>query len=369
VVARADPFFRAVVAAGLAHGALIASMLRSIPPENETFSRARLQVPASELIDIDIPSTEQVSTESLGAPEVVAHDGASLHTRSRSALARRSSSSFRNDVPFREDEGAAESANAPSAAEAARSGSASKVPVEPHSLSLDQLGLEGPNRLALRTWQRVEAASMRRAASAEGVQSADRIVQSMRQLAWEHDRKIGLGSGGPVAAALEKAAYESNATLEGQATFEVLVIGNIVSAISLVASGSQHKNTWNDVANNALAQLAGRRVRAPHGSRGVVLHIQVASRAALPSGHDPGVEISVGPFVVQRGQGKRSARLAFLVPDPGLTSAIDMRGAAGGLPASGGGVILVRTDIDPVDLGAKARRVVHAHTLEESPLD
>jgi hypothetical protein len=338
---------------------MVAGLVSGIPPEAPTLPLARPQVPDAELIDIDIASTEGVSAESLGAPEVVAHHVASPHERSPSTFAHRASSTLRMAVPLGEAKSGDESLNP--------SNPAGEVSVAP--LSLGDLGLEGPNRLALRGWQREPGTPMQRAASTEGLPSADRVVQSMRRLAWEHDRKIGLGSGGPVAMALEKAAYESDAVLEGEATFEVVVTGNVVSTISLVASGSKDKNSWNDVAKSALAQLKGRRVRSPHGGRGVVLHIQVASRAALPSGHDPGVEISVGPFVVQKGQGKRSARLAFLVPDSGLTPAIEMRSGSGGLPAPAGGVSLVRTDMDPVDLGANARRVVHAFTLDETPLD
>ena len=249
-----------------------------------------------------------------------------------------------------------------SAAEVAvRAASATDAAANEPSLSLDQLGIEGPNRLSLQTIKKDHSAAPERAASPE------RIVQSMRQLAHEHDRKVGLGADGPVAMALEKAAYQSKVTLDGQATFEVVIIGNLVSAVSLVPTDAKPGSAWNEVAKTAFAQLVGRRVRVPTGSRGVVLRIQVVSRAALPSGHDPGVEITVGPLVVQRGGGKRSARLAFL-GSIGLTSVIDLPGAAR-LPSAGAVVSLVRTDIDPVDVGAKDRQVVHTYTLDETPLD
>jgi hypothetical protein len=190
----------------------------------------------------------------------------------------------------------------------------------------------------------------------------------MRRLAEAHDAKVGLGAGGPVATVLEKATYASDVALDGKATFEVVVIDNLVSAISLAPSSAEKQSAWNEVAKTALAQLAGRRVRVPTGRRGVVLHIQVASRSALPGGHDPGLEVTVGPFVVQRGSGKRSARLAFL-DSVRLTSAIDLLSTTTPFSAPGAVGNLVRTDIDPVDLGAKGRRVVHTTTLDETPLE
>jgi hypothetical protein len=238
--------------------------------------------------------------------------------------------------------------------------SASEVVADESSLSLEQLGLAGPNRLSRTYYEHALAAP--RVAPDRGV------THSMRRLAAAHDHEMGLGAGGSVATALEKAVYGGNVALNGQATFEVVVIDNLVSAISLVPSSAEKQSAWNEVAKMALAQLAGRRVRAPTGRRGVVLHIQVISRAALPSGHDPGLEVTLGPFVVQRGSGKRSARLAFL-DSVRLTSATDLLGAATPLSAPGAVANLVRTDIDPVDLGAKSRRVVHTSTLDETPLD
>jgi hypothetical protein len=189
-------------------------------------------------------------------------------------------------------------------------GTAAEEGAAESSLSLDQLGLDSPNRLSLRPPK--DEASL----------SAERLGQSMRQLAQEHDRRVGLGAGGPVAVALQNATYRTTVPLDGRATFEVVVIGNYLSSITLVPASSETDRVWNDVAKAALADLTGGRIRTPAGSRGVVLHIQVISRAPLPSGHDPGLEISVGPIVVHRGKGKRSARLSILGPGPMLSSSV-----------------------------------------------
>jgi hypothetical protein len=344
VATRVDPFLRAVLVAWVAHAVGLATALWSAGSAEGPAPAAAPQAAVAELIDIDLPSAETVSESSAESDVMIARRVAAPHPRSRSASRR----------------GAGLTGSATEAA--ARAGSAKEAVVEAPSLSLEQLGIEGPNRLSLRTLEEEPLAAPER------VPSTARVVQSLRQLAQEHDSKLGLGAGGPVATALEKAAYQSNVTLDGQATFKAVVIGDVVSAISLVPSGTEKQSAWNEVAKTALAQLAGRRVRVPRGSRAVVLHIQVVSRAALPSGHGPGIEITVGPFVVQRGSGKRSARLAFL-DSVRLTSAVDLLGTSVPFSAPGAVVNLVRSDIDPVDLGAKDRHVVHTSTLDETPLD
>ena len=355
MLARVDPFLRALLVAGVAHGTVIASVQRSVAPDAQPTAAVEPGAAAAELVDIDVLLAETVSdpsptesTVTISGPVPPSRHG------SRPAFRRHAQPAQDRSEPV-DLTGSADDA-------AVRAASATDAVAEKPSLSLDQLGLEGPNRLSLRTIKRENPPATERAASPE------RFVQSMRQLAQEHDRKAGLGAAGPVAMALETAAYQSNVPLDGQATFEVVVMGDVVSAVSLAPSDAKPESAWNEVAKTALAQLAGRRVRVPTGRRGIVLRIQVASRAALPSGHDPGVEVTVGPFVVQRGSGPRSARLAFL-DSIGLTSLIDLPGTAARLPSAGAVVSLVRTDIDPVDLGAKDRQVVHTSTLDETPLD
>jgi len=331
----------------------MATVLRGIASEDQPGPAMKSQAAPGELIELEIPSIEKVSDESPTESKVMI-SGASAPSPPRS----RSASRRGGHPVVRKEALSAEEPVEP----VDLAGSATEAAAAAPSLSLDQLGLEGPNRLSLRLPEAEHRPATERAASAE------RVVQSMRQSAQEHDRKLGLGAGGPVAMALENAAYRSHVKLDGQATFEVVVIGNAVSAISLVPSSGDKQSAWNEVAQTALAQLAGRRVRVPTGSRGVVLRIQLVSRAALPSGHDPGVEVTVGPFVVQRGRGKKSARLAFL-DSVRLTSASDLLGTSVPFSAPGAVVSLVRTDIDPVDWGANDRQVVHSYTLDETLLD
>jgi hypothetical protein len=359
VAASANPFLRALVAAGVAHGAVLATVWKSAVPGDQPVFAASPPAAAAELIEIDLPSVERFSDElHTESAVMIARDVTPSRPGSRYPSGRDRRSAFGTEVHLVEDPGAAGSATDAAAPASTATETAAGEP----SFSLEQLGLEGPNRLSSRTFDERPSATTGRPSSASPVD------QSMRQLARDHDRQLGLGAGGPVATALKEAAYRANVTLDGQATFKVIVIDNAVSSISLVPSGAEKQNAWNEVAKNALAQLTGRRVRSRSGSRGVVLHIQIVSRAALPSGHDPGIEISVGPFVVQRGRGKRSARLAFLEPAPMLTSTIAARDPSG-RTSPGTAVNLISTDIDPVDLGAKDRQVVHAYTIDETPLD
>jgi hypothetical protein len=359
VAASAHPFLRALLAAGVAHGAVLATVWKNAVSGVQPVFAASPPAAAAELIEIDLPSVERFSDElHTESAVMIARDVTPSRRRLRNPSQRDGRSAFGTEVHLVEDPGAAGSVTDAAAPARTATESAAGEP----SFSLEQLGLEGPNRLSLRTFNERPSATTGRPSSASPVD------RSMRQLARDHDRQLGLGAGGPVATALKEAAYRANVTLDGQAVFKVIVIDNAVSAISLVPSGAEKQNAWNEVAKNALAQLAGRRVRGRSDSRGAVLHIQLVSRAALPSGHDPGIEISVGPFVVQRGRGKRSARLAFLEPAPMLTSAIDVRDTSG-RPSPGTAVNLIGTDIDPADLGAKDRQVVHAYTIDETPLD
>jgi hypothetical protein len=359
VVARLNPFVRAFLAASVVHGAVVGVLVASLPVEEQAAARVEPPIAAVELIDIDVPFNGPVFND-VPTPGGLIQGKRATRQRPR-PVAGRSAHPLRTEMPSAEDSVGPIGQMGSASASVNGASSSEESTADGPSLSREQLGLEGPHRLSVHTYEEAHSQTGR-------VSSAERIIQSMRQLALEHDRSVGLGGGGAVATALTTAAYRTGARLNGQATFEVVVIGNVVSTISLVTSDAGKQSLWNEVARTALAQLAGRHVRGPTGRRGVILRLQVSSRAALPSGHDPGLEISVGPFVLQRGSGKRSARLAFLEPDPTLTSATDLRGA-GGATASGGGVSLFRTDIDPADLGANERQVVHSYTLDETPLD
>jgi hypothetical protein len=340
---RVDPFLGAFVAAVVAHAALIAAILRSIPAPEE-------RAVGAEPIELDIiadvlPDALRDESPAENRRSVVITSTGTVETRLRSTRLQHATDSG-TGAPT------AETDTLPSALRrtTAEEGAAES------SISLDQLGLDGPNRLALRR------------PKDESSSSAERLSQSMRQLAQEHDRRVGLGADGPVAVALQKATYRGIVPLDGRATFEVVVVGNYLSSITLVPASSETDRVWNDVAKAALADLAGRRIRTPEGSRGVVLHIQVISRAPLPSGHDPGLEISVGPIVVHRGKGKRSTRLSILGPPTLSSSTIDFPGTSARVPATEATTGLISTDLDLVDVGAHDRQVVQTHTLDESPL-
>jgi hypothetical protein len=346
-----------VLVAGVAHGVTIAAMLRG-PLSDEPCDSTRSASSPPALFDIHVDIVDatidalSVAVDPPSRGRRAPGEPAGLKGR-RSAAVHGRRYSF--DSPARATLGEELTSHTPP----------SRIDARP-SLTLDQLGIAGPERLALRASPEPQSAPC--PADAPRAPSSDGVLRSMRQLAQDHDRKVGLGAGGAVATALENVVYESETAPVGEATFEVLVIDNVVSNVSLLMTQGPDPGLWNLVATNAVTRLANRRLRVPMGRR-AVLQIRVQSRVALPSGHDPGVEVRVGPFVVQRGRGPQSARLSFLTLDPGAPQEISARSQSGGLPSPSGGVNVVQTDIDPVDLGARARPVVHAYTLDERVLD
>jgi hypothetical protein len=365
VVSGRDPFLRAILAAGVTHGVLIGAVLRSALSD-EPSSLPAFETSSATLLEIEIGTEETIAGGISAQPDAFPH-GAGAEPETPTGIEK--GRATRAERPTLLHSRSSDSMDQKPSAEERR---LSEIPrskeTEAASLTLEQLAIAGPQRLALRELPSLPVPHRQ----AEGARSpsANGVLKSMQQLAQDRDRKVGLGAGGTVASALESVIYQSSAAPEGQAVFEVVIIDNVVSGISLLTVQGGDPNDWTLVAKDAIARLASRRMRVSPGRRGVVLQIQVNSRIALPSGHDPGVEVTVGPFLVQRGQGPRSARLEFLVPAPRAPEeTMETRGRSGGLPSPGGGLNLVSTDIDPVDLGAKGRRVVHAHTVEEKVLD
>ena len=362
-----DPFLRAVLAASVTHGVLIGALLRSAPSDEvPSFPRLETSSAAPFDVDIDIDTAETIAGASLAPHDPFPHE---RRPEPAPPIARAKHRAARGEGQRLGHAASSDSAGPTLPGEERdRSELGPSEVAEPSSLTLEQLAIAGPQRFALR--ELPSSPLPRRQAGTARSSSADGVLQSMHQLAQDHDRKVGLGAGGTVASTLESVLYQSSAPPVGQATFEIVIIDSAVSGISLVTAQGGDPNDWSRVAKSAVARLADRRLRVSSGRRGVVLRIQVTSRVALPSGHDPGVEVTVGPFLVQRGQGPRSARLQFLVPNTGTSQdTIDTRGRSGGLPSPAGGLDLVRTDIDPVDLGAKGRHVVHAYTVDEKVLD
>jgi hypothetical protein len=311
----------------LLHAALLgfaARSLRRAPPRETaaSFTSAPTEV---DVVDDD------AKIEKASAP--VAEQASAETGRARSGAAVRGSAAVDkadHDSASAEvlDESAGEVAAAPAPAS---SGAA------PH-LSLAALGVDGQNPFL----DRGDPAAAR---AAKATRVKRRLDQSLAQGLNDSDVAAGRGAGGPVLRAFETATYASTAPLNGRASF-LLVIdsdGKLVS--SVLGSASGDREAWVRVARQTAQALAQRKLRVPRG-KSVQLAIEVTSHLELPSGADPGLEVSAQGIPLKKGAGPRSTKLDISIfPFPAATLAGD-----------------------PADIGARPRKMVHAHVVSEELL-
>lgn len=124
---------------------------------------------------------------------------------------------------------------------------------------------------------------------------------------------------------------------------------------------------WRDIARQVKARLSGKPGR-PVGGRGVVSRIAVKTELKLPAGHDPGTEVSVGGVTVKKGEGPKSTKVTILDPTPKLHWVPVTPGSKDLIPIPSIGLTILGTDADPSEIGAVARRVVHAHVSGQRSL-
>ena len=243
------------------------------------------------------------------------------------------------------------------------------MPLPPAAIGLD---LGGPNRFAGR-----EAAAGPRGPSEAATpigrprtneESRRAAEAALRAPARARDRELGLGPEGPVLAALGEATSASTAPVQGRAVFLAVTDGTgMIVGIDVVdCDGS--RDGWNDAAALARAALKGKKLRLPSTSSGAQMRIEVTSAWKLPSGHDPGVDMTFFHVPVKKGEGKQSTKVAVLDPIPKLE--VDELEIAPGVKIP---VPSVRVDIlavqgDPADIAAKPRRIVHTKLLDSKVL-
>jgi hypothetical protein len=174
-----------------------------------------------------------------------------------------------------------------------------------------------------------------------------RLDRALAQGLLSQDTASGRGAGGPVLRVLEATVYASNAPLNGQASFVFVIDGEGKISSTTLGAASGDREAWARVARKAAQALAQQKLSVPKG-RGVRLTVAVSSRLELPSGADPGLAVDVLGLPVKRGAGPRSAKVDVLNPLAPL-SPLSLMG-------------------DPADLGAKARRMVHARVVGEELL-
>lgn len=189
-----------------------------------------------------------------------------------------------------------------------------------------------------------------------------RLERSLSEAARDRERDLGLGPEGPVLTALASATAASLAPVRGRAVLvaEVDASGAVESV--RVEESDGDRAGWDDAAHIALGALAGKRLKQPPKTQHASLRIELTSDWKLPSGHDPGTEVRVLGLPLSKGEGKQSTRVEIL-PLPKLR--VDVVEIAPGLklPIASLQIGLFGTDADPAEVGAKARRIVHARLL------
>lgn len=221
----------------------------------------------------------------------------------------------------------------------------------PSRLSLSQLGVGSTNPFALRA---AAASPPPAPVSARAEGAAERAARVKRRLdralaqgLLSQDTASGRGSGSPVLRSIEAAVYSSSAPLNGQASFVFIIDGDGKLVSSSVGSASGDREVWSRVARQTAQALAQRKLSVPKG-KSVRLTIAVTSHLELPSGADPGVSVDVLGIPLKQGGGPRSTKVDLLNPKNPLAP-LSLMG-------------------DPADIGAKARRMVHAHVVSEELL-
>jgi hypothetical protein len=195
---------------------------------------------------------------------------------------------------------------------------------------------------------------------AETKRSVDR---AMKDPAREREMSLGLGPEGPVLTALAEATSRSTAPVRGKAVFVATADENGVYQIELRdADGS--RAGWDDARTIALAALKGRKLRLPPGSTRAVMRIEVKSDWKLPSGHDPNPEISLFHIPLKKGETKESAKVSILDPIPKVRMQDVWIDKNTRIAVPSVQLDLFHTNMDPTDIGAKPRRVVHSHLMD-----
>lgn len=192
------------------------------------------------------------------------------------------------------------------------------------------------------------------------------VERSLRDPGRERDRELGLGPEGPVLAALADGTSRSVAPVRGRAVFVATsnARGEVVSIDLLDAEGG--RPGWADAARIALSILKGKRLRIGSGTTRAVMKIEVTSAWKLPSGHDPGHEVTLFHVPISKGEGKESVKTAILDPVPKIR--VDYYEPSPGvkIPVPSVQLDIFRTNVDPTDVGAKPRRVIHTRLLDST---
>ena len=196
---------------------------------------------------------------------------------------------------------------------------------------------------------------------------AKRAVETaLREPARQRERELGLGPEGPVLQALGEATSASSAPVKGRAVFRAVADGTGRIARIEVVECDGGRPGWADAAELARRALQGKKLRMPSSATLAEMRIEVSSDWKMPSGHDPGTDVSILGIPVAKGEGKKSTRVELLDPIPKIEMvelAPDVK-----VPIPQINLKIVAVQGDPADIGAKPRRVVHTKLLDSKVL-
>ncbi len=180
------------------------------------------------------------------------------------------------------------------------------------------------------------------------VAERSRAAEAMlRDPSRRRERDLGLGPEGPVLRALGDATTASFAPVKGRAVFRAVAdaTGMIVGIDVISCDGG--RAGWANAAELAREALKGEKLRMPSTAKRAEMRIEIVSELKMPSGHDPGVGVSILGLPITKGDGAQATKVDIL--DPFTLNAFALAG-------------------DPVDIGAKSRRVVRTRLLDSEVL-
>jgi hypothetical protein len=197
-------------------------------------------------------------------------------------------------------------------------------------------------------------------------QAKDNAEAALRAPARERERELGLGPDGPVLTALSEAVAVGSAPVTGRAVFLAIADGTgLVIGIDVVSCDGG-RDGWASAAQAAHTALKGKKLRMPSTAKRAEMRIEITSTWKMPSGHDPGVDVSLLGLPLKKGEGKQSSKIEILNPIPKLTAVQLAPDVNVSVPTVN--LTILGVHGDPADIGAKPRRVVHSRLLDSKVL-
>jgi hypothetical protein len=197
-------------------------------------------------------------------------------------------------------------------------------------------------------------------------EGASRSAGGLGEALEAHDVEMGLGSGGPVLSALEAAARDTDAPVEGWALFDVAVdtSGRVSVVLDDVSSGQP---AWARVGAAAGHVVDPKRVRIPPGARGWHVVVRVEAKIQYPDGTKPKdlgghVETSAGELSGKNPYPERLPGARLVARGKVCSVALDLSlDVLRGLPLLSGGC-------SPENAGALPLRIVSGRIMSEGRL-